>query len=191
VSEHPPRVADLIERLGRLADTLQRSGGMVPAQWEALRYLSRANRYSRHPGALAAFLGATKGTVSQTVIALERKGLVVRSDDPRDRRSVHVDLTEAGRGILAHDPLGDLVDAARGLPETATARLSADLTALLWGLQQRLGRPGFGVCVSCRFFQRNAAGDEAGGPHRCGLTREPLGDADARHICIEHAPLAA
>lgn len=97
MSEHPPRVADLIERPGRLADTLQRSGGLVPAQWEALRYLSRANRYSRHPGALAAFLGATKGTVSQTVIALERKGLVVRSDDPRDRRSVQIDLTEAGR----------------------------------------------------------------------------------------------
>ncbi len=191
MSEHPPRVADLIERLGRLTGTLQRSGGLVPAQWEALRYLARANRYSRHPGALAAFLGATKGTVSQTVIALERKGLVVRSNDPKDRRSVHIDLTEAGRGVLAKDPLGDLVDAARALPETAAVRLAADLKVLLWSLQQRHGRPGFGVCGSCHFFQRNAAGEEAGGPHRCGVTREPLSDADARHICIEHAPLAA
>lgn len=191
MSEHPPRVADLIERLGRLADTLQRSGGLVPAQWEALRYLSRANRYSRHPGALAAFLGATKGTVSQTVIALERKGLVIRSNDPKDRRSVQIDLTEAGRAALAKDPLSDLADAARALPVTAAVRLAEDLSVLLWGLQQRHGRPGFGVCGSCRFFQRNAAGEETGGPHRCGVTREPLSDADARHICIEHAPLAA
>ena len=70
-------------------------------------------------------------------------------------------------------------------------RLAADLKVLLWSLQQRHGRPGFGVCGSCHFFQRNAAGEEAGGPHRCGVTREPLSDADARHICIEHAPLAA
>lgn len=191
VSEDPARIADLIERLGRLADALQRSGGIVPAQWEALRYLGRANRYSRHPGALAAFLGATKGTVSQTVIALERKGLVVRADDPRDRRAVHIDLTDAGRGALSQDPLGGLAEVAAGLAAAAAARLAADLAALLAGLQRRRGRPGFGVCGTCRFFRRNGAEGEAGGPHRCGLTQEPLGDTDAGHICIEHTPLVA
>ncbi len=191
VSEDPARIADLIERLGRLADALQRSGGLVPAQWEALRYLGRANRYSRHPGALAAFLGTTKGTVSQTIIALERKGLVVRTDDPRDRRAVHIDLTDAGRGALSQDPLGGLAEVAAGLQEAAAARLAADLTALLARLQRRRGRPGFGVCGTCRFFRRNGAEDEAAGPHRCGLTQEPLGDTDARHICVEHTPLVA
>lgn len=191
MADNPARIVDLIERLGRLADALQRSGGLVPAQWEALRYLGRANRYSRHPGALAMFLGATKGTVSQTVIALERKGLVLRSDDPRDRRAVHIDLTEAGRGALAQDPLGDLAEAAAGLSEGAAARLAVDLTGLLSSLQRRRGRPEFGVCDSCRFFRRNGGEDEAGGPHRCGLTQERLGEADARHICVEHAPLVA
>ena len=191
MSEDPARIADLIERLGRLADALQRSDGLVPAQWEALRYLGRANRYSRHPGALAMFLGATKGTVSQTVIALERKGLVVRSDDPRDRRAIHIDLTESGRGALAHDPLRDLAEAATSLPEVTAGRLVADLTELLSGLQRRRGRPGFGVCGTCRFFRRNAGEGEPGGPHRCGLTLEPLGDTDARHICVEHTPQVA
>ena len=66
-------IINLIERLGRFARSAQHCAGMKPAQWEALRFVSRANRYSRTPGALADFLSSTRGTVSQTPIALEKK----------------------------------------------------------------------------------------------------------------------
>ena len=65
------RALELMERLSRLVGQTGHAHGMKPAQWDALRYLARANRFSRTPGALTAYLGATKGTVSQTVIALE------------------------------------------------------------------------------------------------------------------------
>ena len=52
-----PRVAELIDRLSRLTRELQYVDGLNPAQWEALRFLSRANKYSRTPGAVAQFLG--------------------------------------------------------------------------------------------------------------------------------------
>ena len=74
--DHAARVAELIDRLGRMTRELQYVDGLNPAQWEALRYLNRANRYSRTPGGVADFLGATKGTISQTVSALESKGLI-------------------------------------------------------------------------------------------------------------------
>lgn len=65
--------AHLIDRLDRLARNGEVSGDLNPAQWEALRFVSRANRFSRTPAALAEYLGSTRGTVSQTLIALEKR----------------------------------------------------------------------------------------------------------------------
>ena len=54
----PERIAALIERIGRLLSTDAHAGGLLPVQWEALRY--RANRFSRTPAALTAYLGLTR-----------------------------------------------------------------------------------------------------------------------------------
>ena len=84
----PQRLAALIDCLGRTVHSLQFAGDMNPAQWETLRFLSCANRYSRRPSALAEFLGTTKGTVSQTLKCLEGKGYVRRVKPEGDRRGV-------------------------------------------------------------------------------------------------------
>lgn len=63
----------LLERIGRVLQNDGHSEGLKPTQWEALRYFARANRFSRSPSALTAYLGMTKGTVSQTVGALEKR----------------------------------------------------------------------------------------------------------------------
>lgn len=183
----PPResrLPDLLERIGRLLRNVrQRNEQLNPAQWEALRYLGRANRYSRTPTALTHYLGATKGTVSQTVIALERKGLVRRAVDPRDRRGIRLGLTARGRVNLQRDPLPDLLGEVDPL---LLGRLETDLSQLLGHLQQRNRRRPFGQCATCRFFRRGGAMEEAGGPNRCGLTLEPLADFEAAQICAEH-----
>jgi len=74
-------IAALIERIGRLLSTDAHAAGLLPVQWEVLRYLRRANRFSRTPAALTAYLGLTKGTVSQTLRALEGRGLVRKRVD--------------------------------------------------------------------------------------------------------------
>ena len=53
--------AHLIDRLERLARLGDAPGGINPAQWKALRYLARANRFSRTPAALADYLASTRG----------------------------------------------------------------------------------------------------------------------------------
>lgn len=45
---------------------------------------------------LAAHMGVTAATMSQSIDRLERKGYVVRLKDATDRRRVHVRLTSAG-----------------------------------------------------------------------------------------------
>src|SRR3546814_13923422 len=67
------RVIVLLDRLSRLTRELQFVDGLNPAQWEALRFLATANKYSRSPTALAEYLGATKGTVSQTLLRSEER----------------------------------------------------------------------------------------------------------------------
>lgn len=175
-------VAFLMDRLTRLLQAGTHAAGLPPAQWEALRYLARANRFSRSPSALAAFLGATRGTVSQTLIALERKGLVTRRPGPRDRRQVALELTDAGRRLLGADPLARLAEAAAALPEDDAHRLADTLAALIVAmLRQRGGRP-FGACHTCRSFRPHAPG---GAPHRCALLAEPLTEAEAGQVCVE------
>ena len=89
-------ISELVDRIGRIVHAIQFANGLNPAQWEALRFLSRANGYSRSPGALAEYLGSTKGTVSQTLIALESKGYVIRNRSETDRRSIKIELTDEG-----------------------------------------------------------------------------------------------
>ena len=58
-------VAHLIDRLERLTRFGEQSGDLNPAQWEALRYMGQANRFSRTPAALADYLASTRGTISR------------------------------------------------------------------------------------------------------------------------------
>src|SRR5579885_461789 len=102
--------AHLIDRLDRLARSDEQVGNLNPAQWEALRYLARANRFSRTPAALADYLASTRGTVSRTLASLEAKGYVSRDASLRDGRSVVLALTARGEQLLRRDPLFTLAD---------------------------------------------------------------------------------
>lgn len=185
------RIAELLDRLGLFQRSRQQAGGLNPAQWEVLRYLSRANRYSRNPTALTSFLGSTKGTVSQTLLALERKHLVSRRRDAKDGRAIRLELTSAGQVRLAEDPIGDIANAADGLTPDHRQDLAQGLTDLLTALQRDHDRRPFGICATCRFFRRDDAAGEPGGPHRCGLTGEPLAEPEISLICAEHQRRAA
>ena len=173
---------ELIERLARIVSGAGHSNAMKPAQWEALRYVSRANRFSRTPGALTAYLGATKGTVSQTLMSLERAGLVSKTVDAADRRSVRLDLTEAGRERLRRDEIARIQSIVDAMPELDRQRLDDALRQLLVTRIRLEGGRAFGLCRTCRHF-----GADAHGPaqHHCRLLDQPLADAEADEICYE------
>lgn len=176
-----------LERLARVMRAREHDDGLNPAQREALRYLARANRFSNTPGALTRYLGATKGTISQTVMALERKGLIAKA--ARDaRKSVRLTLTEKGREALAHDPWIELASAVEDLGGKTRRRMQRGLEELLAREVKRGGLQGFGMCSGCRFFREKGRDGDAGGPHLCMLFEAPLSPEDAGRICIEHAP---
>ncbi|MEZ5981016.1 MAG: MarR family transcriptional regulator [Parvularculaceae bacterium] len=177
----------LLERIGRVLQNDGHSEGLKPTQWEALRYFARANRFSRSPSALTAYLGMTKGTVSQTVGALEKKGLIEKATGDADRRQVQIEMTAKGDKLLKRDPLEAMAALLARMPASQRQELKDDLSDFLRAtLRQRDGRP-FGACKTCRYFQKNASG---GAPHKCGLLDEPLSVADSEMICVEHEAAA-
>lgn len=176
-----------LERLARLMRAREHEDGLNPAQREALRYLARANRFSATAGALTRYLGATKGTISQTVMALERKGLISKA--ARDaKKAVRLTLTVKGRAALAGDPWSQLAIEAGGLGGKTRRRMQRGLEELLAQELKRAGLASFGRCDGCRFFREKGRDADAAGPHLCMFFEEPLTQEDAERICIEHQP---
>jgi DNA-binding MarR family transcriptional regulator len=175
-----------LERLARVMRAREHEEGLNPAQWEALRYLSRANRFSNSPAALTRYLGATKGTVSQTVMALARKGFIAKSLRDGGRKSLSLVLTDKGRDALARDPWAALAQAADGLGGKTRRRLQRGVVELLDQELARTGLRSFGACSSCRFFRERGRSDDPKGPHLCMLFEDPLSEDDTARICQEH-----
>ena len=146
-------ILPLLERISRVLHNEGHTNGLKPTQWEALRYLAHANIYSRNPSALTAYLGMTKGTVSQTLNALERKKLVEKKTAGTDRRHVRIDLTPAGLEILARDPLHNFASSLNILTAVQKNELNQTLHLFLReALAARSGKP-FGACKTCRYFR--------------------------------------
>lgn len=175
---------DIIDRLSRLARSGRQRDELIPAQREALSYLARANRFSRTPGALAQYLGTTKGTASQTLIALERRGFIAKVANPADARSVQLELTEAGRTALLEVPVEPVARAMQSLSGPRRSDIDEVFTSLLAAMVAETGGRSFGVCKTCRYFEAEGQHPK-GGPHRCRLLDLPLSTADADLICAE------
>src|SRR6185369_768159 len=100
-----------IELLDQIARTVWFEGtkhGLRDREWMALRFLSRANRFSRTPSALARYVGTTRGTVSVLIDELERLGYLERKRSAEDKRSVMLSVTQQGKKFLARDPVSVL-----------------------------------------------------------------------------------
>jgi len=177
------RIRELLDRIARVTAAEEWGDDLNPAQRGALAYLARANRFSRAPSNVADYLCTTRGTASQTLKALARKGFVMQVQSSEDKRSVSYDVTEKGRAAL---------DAPRNFDATLgalTASEASALTHLLETTGRRLleqqGFRTFGVCRTCRHHRRTENG------LACALLKVPLSEIAASELCHEHDPPAA
>lgn len=176
-------VADLLEQVGRATYGDGFTGGLNPAQWAALRYFDRANRFSRTVSAFADYHGTTRGTASQTVKSLLAKGYLARESVPGDRRSFRVDLTERGRAALADDPFQEVAVVAATLTADQRSNLTQCLDIILDRILIRRSQPRFGVCSCCCHLRTGTCGKDGERPHRCALLDQELYPAEIGEIC--------
>jgi MarR family transcriptional regulator, negative regulator of the multidrug operon emrRAB len=177
----------LLERIAALIHQSVREDaarfGLLPMHVQVLAYLARANRYSDMPIAIAEYFGVTRGTVSQTLAVLERKGYVTKTADERHGKRVHLRLTRAGEAVLA-DTWVSRIDTLLAAQPGLAQPLETVLRALLGGLQQLNGQQAFGVCRDCAHFKKIRQG------RQCGLTGEALDVPQTLRLCREWSAAA-
>jgi DNA-binding MarR family transcriptional regulator len=193
----PPDVdLKLVAALERVGQALRvqvwdkaKQHGLSPIQLQLLLRLATDPPRRRRIGVLAAELDVTHPTVSDAIAALRRKELVDR-DAPSRRAS----LSLSARGRLVADDLADWDQRTReqladvpAADKQAMLRLLLDLIA---GLQRSGAITIARMCVTCRFFRRDAHPDSAQ-PHHCALVDVPMGASDLRVDCAEHESNAA
>lgn len=131
---HLQRAARVVAR--RFDDAL-RPLGLTNGQFSLLISLNRPD--PPRMGDVAPLLAMDRTTLTAALKPLERRGLVAVQVDPQDRRGRRLEITEAGRDLLAravpvwrrtHAEVDRLLDPDGG-PNDAPDRLRADLRALV------------------------------------------------------------
>lgn len=182
------QAAGLLAQLGHAVVDAGYPRDLTPAQWAALRFFARANRFSRTVSGFAEFHATTRGTASQTIKRLVDSGHVKRHPSETDGRSIRLDLTPKGRDALAHDPLEDLVDAVGNLAPGIRAELVRTLRRVLSHVARARGTRLFGTCPTCAYLRCDAGSIEDGFPILCDLFQQPLDRAGLDQLCANFEP---
>jgi MarR family transcriptional regulator, negative regulator of the multidrug operon emrRAB len=165
--------------------------GLRDREWMALRFLGRANRFSRTPSALAGFIGATRATASQIVKTLEKKSYLIRKPSHEDKRSVVLLVTSQGEKYLArHDPINHVLNAIAALDAEKCISLRDSLRDILNHLDGAHQRLNASICRDCMFLTERGTGKgQAAAEFMCRLYRAPIALEETELLCtsFEHA----
>lgn len=189
-SEVPAKIVDALDRIARGLRSHRQSVasrvGLTPLQLELLQTIAESPPPRPVIGLLAKELEVTQPTVSDSLLALERKGHVVRRRSGTDQRRTTVELTDSGRELAgevqrAGEILRTSVAALAGPDQEAVLDILLSLIANLLdaGIIQ-VAR----TCRTCRFYEHHNGPDA-----RCALLQIPLAPAALRVNCPEHEPL--
>lgn len=177
------RIRALINRIARLDAAHSWEGDLNPAQRGALEYLVQANMYSRAPSHVAEYFGTTRGTMSQTLKVLARKGYISEEVSKSDKRSISYTPTDAGRALVSVS--NPIAVAFNSLIPDEQSELE---NALRHGLQLALkmnGGQSFGLCRTCEHY------DPQGMNGFCNLLSVSLSESESNKICVEHKEVAS
>jgi len=176
------RISSLLEAEERKGCTATRGLKLVHAR--ILDYLAHCSSYSDTPLAVAEYLNLTKGSVSQSISVLERKGYIQKTPDSHDKRVVHLSLSTMGRQLLTElKPLNVFAEAEQMLSNQPVSTVGEALNAVLLALQEVSQAKSFGVCSSCAHFI------EQEHDNHCTLAQIPVSPDDAERICRHHQPI--
>ena len=184
-----PTVFDLIEYMAALIRSEERRRctelKLQLVHFQVLEYLSLCNKYSDTPAAITNYLGMTRGTVSQSLILLEKRELIEKRQDQIDKRVFHIQLLEKGVNTLNKAKPTNLFEkAALILLNNSSIQGGEEIfIEALTALQKANNSHSFGICRTCKNFTRKPTG------FFCELTQETLTKNDSEKICQEHVPI--
>ncbi|MGL4325407.1 MAG: MarR family winged helix-turn-helix transcriptional regulator [Beijerinckiaceae bacterium] len=191
----PRRLHDGLDRLAAVLRADQWSAanavGLNPTQGSVLSFLAGRAPAGVRVKAIAAHLGVTQPTATDSIAALERKQLIRKTVVPDDGRAVAVCITDQGREMLKTIGMAaSSTGTALALLEPAEqAELLLLITKLIRSLQVADAIPVQRMCVTCQHFRPNIHGDAAQ-PHHCAFVNAAFGNRHLRLDCSDHEPAA-
>lgn len=189
----PPVHTRIVEGLERIATALKsddwarsRAIGVNPTQLAILRALD-GRRSGLSVKELSSHLGVSQPTVTDSILALERKSLIEKRADPNDGRSVRVLITGAGIAAVGDSEpgAGAVGQATAALRDDDQQQLLVQLVLVIGQLQERGSIPVQRMCVGCRYFRPYAHADAAR-PHHCNFVDAAFGQQDLKIDCRDH-----
>ena len=125
------RIARLRTHLAREVEQTLATHGLNSATFDVLATLRRSGPpYALSPGDLLATTMVSSGTMTNRLDQLEKAGLVARTHNPEDRRSVIIALTDKGRAVVDEAVTAHVANQHR-LVETLSSEERKQLDGLL------------------------------------------------------------
>lgn len=125
------RLEDLVDH------DLEAETDLSPSEFDVLVHLELAPDRTQRMAALARQTSLSPSRLSHTVDRLERRGLVIRSSCPKDRRGVEAALTDGGQRLLTESSARYF----RAVREGILSRFSPQELDLLTDLLNRILDP--------------------------------------------------
>lgn len=182
------------EGLERLAMVLRvdewsraKATGLNPTQLAILGLLEGRDANGLGVKEIAANLGVSQPTATDSINALERKDCVAKRPGVADKRAVRVAVTAGGLATLRQanqeESLAEQAIAALGVGVQEDLLLT--LIRMIRHLQEAGAIPVQRMCVSCRYFAPFAHADDAR-PHHCKFVDAAFGQRELRIDCRDH-----
>ena len=123
----------------RLARTMERDFekrleplGVTRGAYALLSAIHQENK--TRPAELATFLGIDGAAVTRHLDRIEKRGLIKRKPNPRDRRATDIELTAEGRRVVLEGQAGSMATNAKftaGLTETEVNQFETVIRVML------------------------------------------------------------
>lgn len=195
---HPTLSDSLSKRIGdglaRVAAAMRadewsaaESVDLTPTQLAILSYLAGRETLGGRVKEIAAHLGVSQPTATDSINALERKAYVVKQASLTDKRSVSVLISATGKQALDQAaPSGTATQQALALlPAADKEDLLMSLVKVIRNLQDAGAIPIQRMCATCRYFAPHVH-DDGANPHHCHFVNAAFGRKEFRIDCGEH-----
>ncbi|MFV3129333.1 MarR family winged helix-turn-helix transcriptional regulator [Niveispirillum sp. KHB5.9] len=187
----PDRIGDGLARITAVLRSQEWDAAtrleLTPTQLNILGFLAVRGDAGVKVKEVAAELGVSQPTATDSINALERKGHVAKVTGAGDRRSVLVRIAPSGRDLLrqAEAMPNPTQDAIAALAPPAQEEMLMMLVGVIRHLQEAGAIPIQRMCATCRHF-RPFAHDDADRPHHCAFVDAAFGRRDFRVECADH-----
>ena len=182
----PAKVASAVERLARArrseSQAVATRHGLTTLQLDLLGVLAHGPPPDPSVGRLAAEVGVTQPTATDSLRTLVDKGLAERRRDPADGRRSTIELTGAGRRLAEEVARADdqLVTAVASLPPDVQEAALEALLAIIARLVHTGAIDVARTCLTCHHHRQDGA------THHCTLLDIELPPAELRVNCPDH-----